>query len=316
MTDTGPGDIRPAGTRPGGGGNAGSGAARAGAIRPASPAELDAAGRVAAAALTFDAADAARVVTHLTGPPPGREWTALVTPALSGVVFASMAAEGVGHVDLIAVHPSAQGRGTGRALLTAAEAWLRERGAREARIAGNPPCYAWPGVDVRYTPAVCLAESQGYERYRTAWNMTADLPRVVPPDPGDLARLAAVGVTVHTAPRGGREEVAAFARREWNDSWAWEAEHAQGCHYAVRDGRILGFAAWGVRPSWFGPMGTAEEARGLGVGRVLLRQCLRDQAAAGQRSTQIAWVGPIRFYARAAGARVQRVFWLYRRALT
>jgi hypothetical protein len=62
-------------------------------------------------------------------------------------------------------------------------------------------------------------------------------------------------------------------------------------------------------------MGTAEEARGLGVGRVLLRRCLADQAETGRQEAQIGWVGPIHFYARAIGARVERVFWLFRRSL-
>ncbi|NUP67682.1 MAG: GNAT family N-acetyltransferase, partial [Nonomuraea sp.] len=75
------------------------------------------------------------------------------------------------------------------------------------------------------------------------------------------------------------------------------------------------FAAWGARPAWFGPMGTAPDARGLGLGGVLLRRCLADQRAAGQASAQIGWVGPLRFYSRAVGARAERVFWLYRRDL-
>ncbi len=83
----------------------------------------------------------------------------------------------------------------------------------------------------------------------------------------------------------------------------------------MRDGKILAFAAWGARPQWFGPMGTAPEARGLGLGGVLLRRCLADQRDAGLSSAQIGWVGPLGFYARAVGARAQRVFWLYRRDL-
>ncbi|WP_405140722.1 GNAT family N-acetyltransferase [Sphaerisporangium sp. NBC_01403] len=291
-------------------------------IRPAVPAELPAIGELARAALTLDAPEAPEIVSRLSNPPEGRDAAALVTPGLDGVVFVSSSAtEGVGHVDLLAVHPSAQGRGTGRALVAAAERWLRERGAREARLAGNPPCYAWPGIDVRYTPAVCLAESLGYERYRTAWNMTADLTGYLPGDRtdagagDDLARLASAGVALHSAPPGARSEVIAFVREHWNDAWAWEVAQAAGCHYATRQGEILGFAAWGARPRWFGPMGTAEAARGLGVGGVLLRRCLEEQAAAGQRSTQIGWVGPVRFYAKAVGARVERVFWLYRRSL-
>ncbi|MFC4534673.1 GNAT family N-acetyltransferase [Sphaerisporangium dianthi] len=300
-------------------------------VRPVPPAELPAVGELASDALTLDAAEAPLIVSRLAAPPEGREWTALTTSGLDGVVFASLsAAEGVGHVDLLAVRPAAQGRGLGRTLLRAAEDWLRERGAGEARLAGNPPCYAWPGIDVRYTPAACLAESLGYERYRTAWNMTADLspyasgagadrddgtPADTAADREETGRLAAAGVVLRSAAAGERGEVAAFVRRHWNDAWAWEVEQATGCHYAVRDGEILGFAAWGARPRWFGPMGTAASARGLGVGRALLRRCLAEQAAAGLRSTQIGWVGPVRFYARAVGARVERVFWLYRRDL-
>ncbi|MEV7808088.1 GNAT family N-acetyltransferase [Microbispora sp. NPDC088329] len=297
------------------------------------PAEVDERlENLAAAALWADAEDAALVVRRLADPPGERTWTVLATPDRDGVVFASIGADGpdnniTGHIDLIAVDPAAQGRGIGRALVGAAEEWMRAHGAAEARFAGNPPCYAWPGIDVRYTPAACLAERLGYERYRVAWNMTAGLPARYDEaeHEADLAKLAAAGVTVAAAPPREREAVTAFVREQWNDKWAWEAEQATGLHYAYRDGayrdgayrdgEILGFAAWGARPLWFGPMGTAEAARGLGVGRVLLRRCLDEQAAAGQTSAQIGWVGPLRFYSRAVGARAERVFWLYRRAL-
>ncbi|GLW11971.1 hypothetical protein Misp01_70990 [Microtetraspora sp. NBRC 13810] len=264
---------------------------------------------VAGAALWADAAEAPFLVHRLARPPEGRRWVALATAELDGVVFASLSEAGIGHIDLLAVDPVAQGRGLGRALAVAAEDWLRSGGATEARFAGHPPCYAWPGIDVRYTPAACLAESLGYDRYSVAWNMTASSAGIDGADP------VPAGVTLRTAPPGERDEVAAFVRAHWNDAWAWEAEQATGCHYAVREGRIIGFAAWGSRPSWFGPMGTAEAARGLGVGRLLVRRCLAEQAAAGLARVQIGWVGPIRFYARVAAAKVERVFWLYRRPL-
>ncbi|TDD50042.1 GNAT family N-acetyltransferase, partial [Nonomuraea terrae] len=213
------------------------------AVRAAEPAE---AARVAEAALTLDPGEGAALVAHLSRPPAGRRWTALAVDG--GVVLASLSAHtaGVGHIDLLAVHPSARGQGRGRALVRAAEEWLTEQGARQARFAGNPPCYAWPGVDVRYTAAACLAESLGYERYDVAWNMTADLGADLSVEE-DVRRLERAGVAVRESVED-RERVAAFVEEHWNDRWAWESVHAAGLHYAERDGRILGFAAWGARP--------------------------------------------------------------------
>ncbi|MEU8144374.1 GNAT family N-acetyltransferase [Nonomuraea sp. NPDC048901] len=282
-------------------------------IRHADAADLAVAAQVARAALTLDGGEGAALVERLARPPADRRWTALVMDG--GVVMASVSAKdpAVGHLDLLAVHPDARGRGHGRALVGAAEEWLRSEGATQARFAGNPPCYAWPGIDVRYTAAACLAERLGYERYHVAWNMTADLGADLSVEE-EPARLAEAGVSVHAAVTD-RERVAAFVREHWNENWAWEAANAAGLHYAERDGRILGFAAWGARPAWFGPMGTAPEARGLGVGGVLLRRCLAEMRAAGLSSAQIGWVGPLRFYSHAVGARAERVFWLYRRDL-
>lgn len=285
-------------------------------IREAAAADAAALGELASSALTLDAEEAPHLVARLSAPPPGRRWTALVTDDLKGVVFASLSARdrSIGHIDLLATHPDVRGRGLGRALVVAAEGWLRGEGAVEARFAGNPPCYAWPGIDVRYTAAACLAESLGYERYHVAWNMTADLTSPLTTYT-DLVRLAREDVTVHAAGPADRAAVLAFVREHWNENWAWEVGQATGCHYAAREGEILGFAAWGARPAWFGPMGTAPAARGLGIGRVLLRLCLAEQQAAGMASAQIGWVGPLGFYSRAVGARAERVFWLYRRDL-
>ena len=118
-----------------------------------------------------------------------------------GVAFAAVnnADPHVGHLDLVAVDPDRRRRGLGARLLRQAEDELRDFGCTIVRVAGNPPDYAFPGIDVRYTPAICLVTRAGYAHDRTAWNMTADLDPAALDTAADEARLGAIGVQVRRA---------------------------------------------------------------------------------------------------------------------
>jgi predicted N-acetyltransferase YhbS len=280
--------------------------------------------------LPEDAAEAPNIVDRLRSVPSGRRTVALVAAAdsdLVGVVFASLSYRDptVGHIDLVAVHPRLRRRGIGRALLAAAETGLAAAGASEVLIAGNMP-YGWPGIDVRYTPAVCAALALGYQQDNTAWNMTADLSTPDAPGLRDTGpaerRLAGNGITVRRATAEDVPALVEFNQANFSNGWAWEVEQSihregAGCHLARgEDGQILGFAAYGAqRPTWFGPMGTAPGVQRSGIGGVLLRRCLADQRAAGHPRVQIGWVGPVPFYSRTIGAYIERVFVLYRKEL-
>jgi predicted N-acetyltransferase YhbS len=314
--------------------------------------------------LPDDAAEAAVIVarlrdtTTLPGAPIRRRtvgFVAVVGSATVGVVLGSIAHRdsSLGHVDLVAVHPAHRRRGIGRALLARIEGALSGLGAGEVLLAGNPPHYAWPGIDVRYTPAICAAMALGYEQENTAWNMTADLsydgsPALRGTEDAER-RLAGQGITVRRAEPDDAAMLVEFARETFGVGWGGEVADSigrtgAGCHIAVRDRvapatadgpapdaagtgeggaavagstvEVLGFAAYGSsRPSWFGPMGTAPAAQGLGIGGVLLRRCLADQRAAGHQRAEIGWVGPVPFYASNSGARIERVFFLYRKQL-
>jgi mycothiol synthase len=228
-----------------------------------------------------------------------------------------------GHVDMLAVSRPAWGRGIGRTLLGRMEELLAERGAVAVVLTGNPPVYLWPGVDARYTAMTCLAARAGYERYAEEVDMAVDLRATDLDCARDTARLAAVGLTVRRAERAESERLVSWLRDgPWGHStWPEEvaatlARQPAGCHVACRRERYVGFACHGsVRRGWFGPMGTLEEERGHGIGSVLLRRCLSDMRAAGSQDAMIGWVGPVPFYARSVGARVRRVYWLYRKDL-
>jgi mycothiol synthase len=275
-------------------------------------------------ALRSAGADAAGADAAISGEP-----VSVTGGRVIGVVLGSVSHRdrSIGHVDLIAVDPQERRRGVARALVSRVEGALAGLGAGDVVIAGNAPYYAWPGIDVRYTPAICAAMAFGFEQDQPAWNMTVDLTAEASgaaPEAtaGDEARLAGEDITIR---RAGAEDVPALVRftlANFGEGWAGEITHSvgrdqAGCYLALaKDGAILGFAAYGSsRPSWFGPMGTAPAARGSGIGALLLRRCLADQRAAGHNHVQIGWVGPLPFYAKAVAARVERVFLLYRKQL-
>ena len=277
--------------------------------------------------LPEDAGETDHLLRRLLAPPEGRRVVRLVALSnagqVSGVLFGSVrdADPATGHLDLVAVLPAARRQGIARSLVAAAEQILSGYGVRELRIAGNDPSYAWPGIDVRYTPAACLALALGFQQYTTGWNMTADLRAQHAAEVED--RLAEQDITVRRADAADVAALEKLARDEFGGGWAWEvaesirrgeAGEVAGCHIALRGGELLGFAAFGaLRPSLFGPMGTLPAARGTGIGTVLLRRCLDDQRAAGMATSQIGWAGPIAFYSRTIGARIERVFLLYRK---
>jgi mycothiol synthase len=225
-----------------------------------------------------------------------------------------------GHIDLLVVDPGRRRAGIGTELVTAFESASRDLGLGQSVVGGAVDRYAWPGVDVRYTPAVCLFERLGYAHGDEATNMTADLTRLEFDIAAAEQRLSAAGIEVR---RLRPDERAAFDdwMRQWGGSWPQEAGRSAAyeqprCHVAVRAGEYLGFACHGAnRDSWFGPMGTNEAARGQGVGGVLLARCLADQRDAGFTEAQIGWVGPVPFYSRTVGAYIGRVFWLFGKTL-
>jgi GNAT superfamily N-acetyltransferase len=201
---------------------------------------------------------------------------------------------------LVAVHPGHQRRGRGRALVNEAIAWSKARNARELHLGTAIPRYVWPGVDFRFTPALCLFDACGFEEYGTGFNM--EIPTTFRADPP-------AGITVERELTSGS---IALARDEYPH---WEEEvtrgTAKGGCFAARnqDGETVGFACHSVnRNALVGPMATNPKRQHHGVGRALLAALCADIGAQyGVDRCDISWVGPIRFYAK-CGATVGRVF--------
>lgn len=123
-------------------------------------------------------------------------------------------------------------------------------------------------------------------------------------------RLAKEGIIVRRALAPEKHIVVSWAKEFFNSNWASEVETAYAnqpitCFLAVRENDIVGFGCYeATAKAFFGPTGVKEEARGLGVGKELLLECLWQLHHLGYGYGIIGGVGPIEFYAKAVGATV------------
>lgn len=228
-----------------------------------------------------------------------------------------------GHVKLVATAPAAQRQGSARRLLAELEARFRAAGAVAARLSFSRR-YLVPGVDLRYSRALCLFDRLGYQRQPCTYNVGVDLTRCsFDPAPFGEA-LATRGITVRRVHRDERAVLADYLQRRWSAGWTLEGLRALElpqepvpAQIAVHQGEIVGFAVYDVtRPGWLGPIGTNAEFRGRDVGTALLHACLFDWQQAGRHWGEIAGIGPLYFYVSACDGVICRAFQRYVKPLT
>lgn len=281
-------------------------------VRPAAADDLDAIRALFVEALDREPIQRAALADLLFHRPPGESSLRLVADAngvIVGCAFGSVH-DGVGFVDAIAVADPMRRHRIATTLLTSLERRLHTTGARSLKVGGNTSYYAWPGVDLAYTAALCLFERAGYRRMATVSNMTVRL------DTWNAAAVAEIDtdVAVRRASAADSAALDSFVRTRFTEVWAHEARLAvhrakPTVFVAVQHGDVVGFACHGVyRAGWFGPLGVEGSQRGNGVGEALLRHCLDDLATAGLAEAQITWIGPARFYSNTVGARCERTF--------
>jgi GNAT superfamily N-acetyltransferase len=223
-----------------------------------------------------------------------------------------------GYVKMLAVRPDSQRQGIGRQLLQCLEQRLIDAGAARIRVAESAPNYLTPGVDVRYSPAERLLESAGYQRFGETFNLRAQLSgRAFSPP----VAIGSEGVSPIEVRPGEAADLGATLKLLAAHWPAWFGEVRQAFAHAApriflawQSGEVVGFAAYdsnNFNTGWFGPMGTAPQARGQGVGAALLQHALVALAEQGHPTATIPWVGPVEFYARHCGAQLERTFHRY-----
>lgn len=238
---------------------------------------------------------------------------------LVGVMLAGVrggAEETSAAIRLFAVEPAARRQGVATSLLRELERILQGDGHRRLTVAQQAPVYFWPGVDVRYTPAICFLEANGYERSAEAINMEVDLSRRDWDTTEAETRLSTQGYEIRKLRDTDRVTFSAWMCEAWNPTWAYEALESLKndpvtTWVALRDGAYNAFASYDCTafPGGFGPTGTDPSLRGQGIGTVLFHRCMQDMRALGYAKCEVCWTGPVAFYAKAADAWISRVFW-------
>ena len=127
---------------------------------------------------------------------------------------------------LLAVDPSAQGKGRGKELVHAVAERARSLGAGDLLLASAVPRYVWPGVDLMNTRVGMLLETCGFERDWLGTNMSIDTT---------FRRAPGPGVVVERERGTGAHD---FAAREY-PYWVPELDRAvgMGTAFAARDRR-------------------------------------------------------------------------------
>lgn len=230
----------------------------------------------------------------------------------------------VGWIDAIVVMPTFQQRGIGSALLSWAEAWLREQGCTRARLGGGLR-YFVPGYPIALDNAKFF-ESRGYApranepRVCDLARDLLDYPTTARADALTLQRFD--DATIRPAQPGDANAILQFLWREFPGRWRFEFEEFLRARGRFSDYIVLETARgiegtarltfedserpieqyyphrlprpWGQ----LGSIGISRDTRGKGYGGALLDAGLRYLRARGVRGCVIDWTSLVEWYGK------------------
>jgi GNAT superfamily N-acetyltransferase len=222
----------------------------------------------------------------------------------------------LGYIKLMGVGKDFRRKKIATRLYEIAEHRLKDRGAETIRFYDVPLNYFMPGIDPRYTPAICFALKMGFQQFGESINMITELEELDLDTSVEEINLQKQGVLVRRATKDDDAQLKELLSEEWQ-LWNNEVDMAMAddppsVHIAFINGKLRAFSVHNGNnkgTGWFGPMGTHPDMRGKGVGTILLKRCLLDMRDQGHKKAIIPWVAPIAFYSHFVNARIERVFW-------
>jgi GNAT superfamily N-acetyltransferase len=229
-----------------------------------------------------------------------------------------------GWINSLMVAPSARRTGLGTQLLTAAQAWLRQRGVEEILLGGDPGHF-FPGLPVHSTDAIAFFEARGYQRHGDpGYDVMRDISDFEMPE--TVGRVLARNVAFRFSECTSRNVPALFEflQKTFPGRWLYETQMRVEAERSPQDiqilsigSRVVGFAHtfhsgsqrlgpsvyWRglLKPAWggLGPIGVAEDVRKSGLGFALLCKSIERLRGLGVHKMAIDWTTLLKFYGAA-----------------
>ncbi len=211
--------------------------------------------------------------------------------------------EGKAWIVAMGVHPDFRRAGTGRELITKAEAIMRGTGVKQIDVGTYATNYICPGVDKNaYAGGVDFFKAMGYEAKGECCSMDIGLHDYVYPAKYKERRekLAERGYTVK--PYEASDALPLF--KFMGESFPHWLPNVRDCARSGKggermfvakdkDGAVIGFVmrAMDGTEERFGPFGTKPDLQGIGIGSILFNEMMQSMTSRRIFYTYFLWTG-------------------------
>jgi mycothiol synthase len=208
-------------------------------------------------------------------------------------------------ITALGVHPGHDVRMIGTFLLTEAERRFKALGKHECRVAGYPPGYFTPGIDMRaYKPIVELFQANGYAVFHEALSMDSSIVLfTVPEKTVEIEKkLKADGIDIRFYRRNDLVCFMEFLEQSMPSDWVRVERrnlrkifeggfHPEQVVLVTKGDDIIGYCQF--EGSHFGPFGVSDAYQGRGIGTVLLARTLERMRQEGHHDAWVMWTDDI-----------------------
>jgi mycothiol synthase len=204
-------------------------------------------------------------------------------------------------ITALGVRPGHDVNTIGTSLLTEAEKRFKVLGKHECRVAGYPPGYFTPGIDMRaYKPLLELFQANGYVVFHEALSMDSSIVLfTVPEKTVEIEKkLKEGGIEIRSYRRNDLVRFMEFLEKTMPSDWVRverrnlrkiaEGEfHPEQVVIVTKGNDIIGYCQF--EGSHFGPFGVSDAYQGRGIGTVLLARTLERMRQEGYHDAWVMW---------------------------